>query len=253
MKTLDCETVESAFASIEEILRIERPVLEDILGDLDLDSARRKDPGKADSRILLDAVLKRAGAGDRGFDRTCWFHFTRCHPGNSFSRGLLPLKDALPFLWGFLLMLLPRDFSLEAWYRFAGDPVSAPYRRKWNDPGRSGPFALLSRDAGTRAGEFGLPDLFAGPAVVQDICCAFRKEHGVDLLRAYRENTRPCVVKFADNRTAPGHIEAALQYLYCHMHILQFGSEREFDFDARGEAIPPDRILKVEFLKDALC
>ena len=94
MKTLDCETVDSTYASIEEILHIERSLLEDILGDPDLEGTCRKDPARAASEILLDAVLKRAGGRTPDFDRTCWFHFTRCHPRNSFSRGLLPLKGA---------------------------------------------------------------------------------------------------------------------------------------------------------------
>ena len=75
-----------------------------------------------------------------------------------------------------------------------------------------------------------------------------QEEHGFDLFRAYRESTRPCLVKFVDNKTSPRHIGAALQHLYCHLHAVQFSDDREIAFNASGKAIPPDRILKVVFL-----
>jgi hypothetical protein len=41
MKILDCESIDSAFASIEQILRIERSRLEELPGNLDLHVACR--------------------------------------------------------------------------------------------------------------------------------------------------------------------------------------------------------------------
>ncbi len=247
MRILDCESIDSTYASIEEILRIEKPVLEGMLGDIDLDEVCRRAGGKTGSDVLLDAVMKHARAAGTVFDRTCWFHFTRSHPRNSFSKGILPLRDALPYVWGFLLMLLPEDFPLEAWYRFAENPPSEPYRRRLNDPACWGPFALLPREAGLSFREFDTHDSLGAPEIVEDICSAFREEHGFDLLRAYRENTRPCVVKFTDNKTCPGYLGTALQYLYRLLHGGQFSGECEVDFDAEGRRIPAERFRKVEF------
>ena len=248
MRTLDCESIDSTYASIEEILRIERPALEEMLVNLDLDEARRRAGGKPGSEVLLDEVTKHARATGPVFDRTCWFHFTRSHPRNSFSKGILPLRDALPYVWGFLLMLLPEDFPLEAWYRFAENPPSEPYRRRLNDPACWGPFALLPREAGLSFREFDTHDSLGVPEIVEDICSAFQEEHDFDLLRVYRQNTRPCVVKFVEQQTSPGHIGNVLHYLYRHLHGGPFSADCRIDFDAKGVAIPPERIRKVEFL-----
>jgi hypothetical protein len=247
MRTLDCESIDSTYVSIEEILRIERPLLEEMLGNLDLEEACRRAGGKTGSEVLLEAVVKHARASP-DFDKTCWFHFSRSHPRNSFSKGILPLREALPFVWGFLLMLLPEEFPLDAWYRFAKNPPSQPYRRKLNDPANWGSFALLPREAGLSCREFGTHDSLGVPEIVGDICSAFQEEHDFDLLRVYRENTRPCVVKFIGNKTSPGHVATALHYLYRHLHGARFAGDCRVDFDAKGEAITPERIRKVEFL-----
>ncbi len=139
MKILDCESIDSTYASMEEILCIERPRLEEMLGNLDLDEACRRAGGKTGAEVLLEAVVKHSRSSHPAFDRTCWFHFTRSHPRNSFSKGILPLGEALPYLWGFLLMLLPEDFPLEKWYGFARNPPSGPYRAGLNDPATSRP------------------------------------------------------------------------------------------------------------------
>ena len=248
MRTLDCESIDSTYASIEEILLVERPVLGGILGDIDLDQACRRSGGKTGGEVLLEAVMRHARAGRPAFDRTCWFHFTRSHPRNSFSRGLLPLKDALPYVWGFLLMLLPEDFPLEKWYGFVEKPPSRPYQARLNDPGCHGPFAILPRDAGLSCRQSGIHDSLGAPEIVEEICSAFRAEHGVDLLRAYREHTRPCIVTFIDSETRPGHLGTALHSLYRHLHGGRSAGDFWVDFDAKGEAIPPERIRKVEYL-----
>lgn len=248
MRTLDCESIDSTYTSIEEILRIERPLLEEMLGNLDLDEACRRAGGKTGSDVLLDSVMKHARATGPDFDRTCWFHFTRSHPRNSFSKGILPLGEALPYLWGFLLMLLPEDFPLEAWYRFAKNPPSGPYRRKLNDPVAWGPFGLLPREAGLSPRDFGVRDSLETPEIVEDICAAFQEAHDFDLLRAYRQNTRPCIVKFIDHKPSPGHLGIALQYLYGVVKDGQVLGGCKVDFDAEGRRIPPEKIYKVEFL-----
>lgn len=246
MKILDCESIDSTYASIEEIFRIGRPLLEEILGNLDLDRACRRAEGRPGSKILLDAVMKHARAAGPTFDRTCWFHVTRSRPGNSFRRGLLPLRDALPFVWGFLLMLLPEDFPVENWYEFATDPPSASYHARMNNPGSHGPFASLPRDACLSHGQAGIHDSPDAPEIVEEICSAFRAEFGVDLLRSYRENTRPCIVTFVDSGTGPEYLGAALHFLYRHLRGEPPPGDCRVDFNARGVAIPPESIRKVE-------
>ena len=248
MKILDCESIDSTYASMEEILCIERPRLEELLGNLDLDEACRRAGGRTGAEVLLEAVVKHSRSSHPAFDRTCWFHFTRSHPQNSFSRGILPLRDALPFVWGFLLMLLPEEFHLEKWHGFARNPPSGPYHARLKDPARHGPFALLPRDAGLSYRQFGIHGSLGAPEIVEEICSAFRAEHGFDLLRAYRENTRPCIVTFIDSNTCPGTLGAALHYLYRHLHGGRSVGDCRVDFDAKGVAIPPERIRKVEFL-----
>jgi hypothetical protein len=248
VKILDCESIDSIYASMEEILCVEKPQLEDLLGNLDLHEECRRTGGKAGAEVLLEAVVKHSGSSPPAFDRTCWFHFTRSHPRNSFGRGLLPLTDALPYLWGFLLMLLPEDFPLEKWYEFARNPPSQPYRRKLDDSVCWGPFALLPRDAGLCSRECGTQDSLGAPEVVVDICEAFQEEHSFDLLRAYRQNTRPCIVKFMHDEPNPGHLGIALHYLYCVLKGGQITGSCKADFDAGGRGIPPEKLLEVTFL-----
>ena len=69
MKILDCESIDSTYASIEEILCIERPLLEEMLGNLDLDGACRRAGGKTGSEVLLEAVVKHARASP-DFDKS---------------------------------------------------------------------------------------------------------------------------------------------------------------------------------------
>jgi hypothetical protein len=248
MKTLDCESIDSTYASMEEILLIERPVLEETLGNFDLDEACRRAGGKPGSQVLLDAVMKRARATGPTFDRTCWFHLTRSHPRNSFSKGILPLRDALPYLWGFLLMLLPEDFPFSKWYDFAENPPSGAYHRKLKDPACWGPFALLPREAGLPSWGFDARDPLGAPKIVEDICSAFQEGHDFDLLRAYRQNTRPCIVRFIDDTPSPGHLGIALQYLYGVVKGEQVPGGCKVDFDAEGRRVPAEHIQKVEFL-----
>ena len=58
MKILDCESVDSTYASMEEILFIERPLLEELLGNLDVEEACRRAEGKTGAEVLLEAVVK---------------------------------------------------------------------------------------------------------------------------------------------------------------------------------------------------
>ena len=248
MKTLDCESIDSTYASMEEILCVERPRLEELLGNLDLDEACRRAGDKTGAEVLLEAVVKHSRSSHPAFDRTCWFHFTRSHPRNSFSKGILPLGEALPYLWGFLLMLLPEDFPLEAWYRFAENPPSGTYHRRLNDPVFWGPFGLLPREAGLSPGDFGVRDSLETPEIVEDICVAFKEGHDFDLLRAYRQNTRPCVVKFIDDTPSPGHLGIALQYLYGVVKGGQIPGGCKVDFNAGGRGIPPEKVRDVTFL-----
>ena len=248
MKILDCESIDSPFASVEEILRIDRSLLERTLGDLDLEEECSRAGGRTAAEVLLDAAMKHGEAAEPVFDRTCWFHFTRTHPRNTFSRGLLPLKEAMPFLWGLLLMLLPEDFPLEAWYRFAENLPSGPFRNRLADPSIQGPFAVLPREAGFCGGDSGVRDSLETPEIVEDICAVIQAEHGVDLLPAYRKNTRPCIVKFLDNEPTPLHLGIALQYLYSVLKGGQIPVGCRADFDAGGRGIPPDEVLDVTFL-----
>lgn len=248
MKILDCESIDSTFASIEEILRIERSLLEEVLGDLDLEEECRRAGGRSAGEILLDTASRHARAEATAFDRTCWFHFTRTHPPNIFSRGLLPLNDALPFLWGFLLMLLPEDFPLREWYGFAQNPPSGPYHARLADSALLGPFALLTREAGLSGCPAGIHDSLRAPEIVEEICAAFGAEHDFDLLGAYRRNTKPCVVSFMDSETRPEYLGAALHYLYRHLRGEPQPADSGTRFNSKGVAIPQENIRKVEFL-----
>jgi hypothetical protein len=247
MKILDCESIDSTYASMEKILSIERPRLEELLGNLDLEEERGRAGSSTPGEILLHAVMSH-GAAEPKFDRTCWFHLSRTHPRNTFSRGLLPLNEAMPHIWGLLLMLLPEDFPLEKWYGFAKNPPLRLHPGRLQDSETWGPFALLPREAVLSPGDSGSLGSLETPEIVGDICAALQEEHGIDLLPTYRRSTRPCIVKFIGEETGPEHLGTALHYLHGELTDGRIPAGCRAHFDAGGRGIPPDKVLDVTFL-----
>lgn len=251
MKVLDCETIDSTYESLEHILGSSRSRLESVLKELDLDQFYRDTPRHPlpPDELVSSEVMKVATLpGD--YDRTCWFHLTRTINTNKFERGILPLGQRLEAIWDLLYSLARKHVSRGEWIEFRRDMGShhhaGVYGMKVNDPRQWGPYALLIRDHAFKSEQIGNHDYFDAPEIVEDICICFTEKHGFDLLAAFKKITKPCVVKFFDGPRGDC-IETAIYHLYQTLWRNQCSMQCNTCYDAEGEPVPPEWIIKVEF------
>src|SRR6266576_2433296 len=96
MKTLDCESVDSTYESLKQILGISRSNLESLFDEI---AITRLEDSDAASRISPeDYVLtgvQQISRTQSEYDQTCWFHLTRVSEPSRFENGLLPLPQVI--------------------------------------------------------------------------------------------------------------------------------------------------------------
>src|SRR5664280_2495592 len=249
---LDCESADSAFASLELILGISRSAIETTLDAFDLNEVYERNS----SRMERDEYVYRRVVGDRKVRpeqsvATCWFHLTRVLPPVDFGEGILPLHDRVDAIWEQLFRLQKRVDAAE-WSRYRqdmGDSDSA-YAYCLKALGRrelhGGPFAVLVRETAFHAKEMHNHDYLRWPEIVEDITRAFQKRYGYDLPAAYRSAAHPCIVKFRDAAFTTQHLYTTLAYLYERRHGHEF-FRANYCFNGKGLPITGDRILRIEF------
>ena len=256
VKALDCETVETAVQSMEQILEIGRCTLIDLFQDLDIEGYRRK-TGRSDlppDGVVDEAVRRRIGSTAR-VEGVCWFHVTRVRSEEDFDRGLLPLGQQIDSIWSFLHDLVRDRVSEEEWAEFRHrldrgsmkGHFAGLYREKVARQSHWGPYAMLVRDIAFRPRDAGNHDYFRTPEIIEDICKSFPTKYGIDLFAEFRAATRPCIVKFFEDRNADHVLRPALYYLYCAYRGFKLSDYCNTCFDGKGLAVPRDRLLKVEF------
>ena len=252
-KILDCESPDSAYVSVEQILGLNRSQLDELFTEIDLDSIYTTDshPDIPADTYLFCEVMK-CSRLDGEYQDDCWFHLTRTLESNRFDNGILPLGHCIDSIWEFLYSLIDRQISRQQWEQFRaslskrGGHYAYLYNMKVNLPQYWGPYAILVKDIAFKAKEVGAHDYFRVPEIVEDVCICFGETFRVSLLDAFRSSTRPCIVKF----TAPYRDDAlkkALYYLYHVQREETLHIECSTCFDGKGNPIPADKILKVEF------
>jgi hypothetical protein len=253
MKVLDCETTDSTYESLEQILGVGRSRLESLFESVDVESFYRDNPHhpQPPEDFVFSEVRKvMALRGD--YDRTCWFHLTRTVPSNNFEQGVLPLGLCLDPIWGFLYSLAKKHVSPEEWGEFRRDMGSHHhawlYEMKASDSKHWGPYALLTRDHAFKPEEIGNHDYLGAPEIVEDVCICFSERHEFDLLGAFIRNTRPCVVKFFDGPRSDC-VPTAAYHLYNTHRGSGCSTRCNTCYDGGGVPVAPERILKVEFPK----
>ncbi len=263
MKILDCESINSIYTSLEQILEIDRGAIESIFRNVDFTDFHKDNPYRASvpEDHLFCAVKSALPSTKVYFSQICWFHLTRTVETNNFEQGILPLGQQIGPIWTFLYSLLNGGVSKKEWNKFKRDisksnnDFALHYRVRINGPENYksfhwGPYALLIREFAFRAEEMCNYDyLRRGPEIVEIICNFFSHCYTFNLYEAYLEKTKPCIVKFVDNSSEPKYIRAALNYLYsCHTGS-RLNDYCNDCFNAGGKPIPKDRILNVEFPK----
>jgi hypothetical protein len=251
MKILDCETTDSTYESLENILGVKRGILERIFGTLDVEEFYREHRHYAHPpEDLMYSEVRKVSTLSGTYDRTCWFHITRTIPSSTFEQGILPLGQCIDGIWAFLQALAKRAVSAEEWAAFKedmGDHHGAGlYAMKVSDKMHWGPYALLSRDHAFKSSEIGNHDYFGAPEIVKDICLCFSEKFGYDLLGTFMRKTKPCVVKFVAGPRG-GCVSAAVYHLYNVYRGNSCSIQCNTCFDGDGVTIPREDILKVEF------
>jgi len=257
MKILDCESIASMYASLESIFEIKRPVFESVFDSIDLDAIyKTQAPLIPPTEYLFSEIIKRTRPTSLSFDCIHWFHLTRTLDGNDFKDGVLPLGQCIDSIWDFLYVLLDGKLSKQEWGDFRANGIvssqnhySYLYCLKTGDGAHWGPYAILIRDNAFIPDELSNHDYFRVPEIVEDICIVLQEHHGVDLLPAFTEKTRPCIVKFVDDDAKSYCLEAAPYHLY---HVRKGDccapvSPCTICFNGGGKRIPKSRILKIEF------
>lgn len=181
----------------------------------------------------------------------CWFHGTRVPEGTTFSEGILPLGAWLPRLRAAVVATLDDEVAKRevelAFDREGGFDMH--FGNKVKDAIHWGPFAILVREVADVAKSVGQHDYLGMPEIIEDLCEDVRLASGLDLLPVFEERWKPAMVKFfapADD-SAPYALATALCYLReCALKGLP-GHGAVWCFDGDNRAIPPERILGVEW------
>ena len=253
MKTLDCETIETTYTSLENVFGISQTSLETFLNELEPPNWDMNEPSLYPYQVI--EKLKGQTKGRCSFDATCWFHFTRTSKTNKFRNGILPLGNIIDSIWEFLFNLLEGTLSKDEWSSFRkcveNDDQSRSahlYQNKLRDPRLWGPYALLIREFGFRTTEIGNHDYLRVPEIVEDICFCFEQKYGShDLSNQFQTNTFPCVVKFIENHADQGNLETALYYLYIMHYDYDWSQCFGDSFHGDGRSVPASKICKIEF------
>jgi hypothetical protein len=160
-----------------------------------------------------------------------WFHATRVLPDSDFAEGLLPLPSAVPRLIESLakIGLRPASARGRSFHRDA-------HAEKLKHRGSWGPFGHLVKDAALSPVQ---NHFFQAPEVVVDL--------GFDL-DAFRAVTVPCIVKFRATEPREDVADLALYYAYLASCRQPADWDCSTTWGGDGQAVPPEDILKVEFL-----
>lgn len=253
MKILDCESIESTYKSLEDILGVKKSDLCQLFDSVEVYGEGRQQPELSELDFLLSYIQSTMDCGT-DFDKTCWFHATRTWPENTYDDGLLPLNQAIDKIWDFLFELAKDQITAQEWRDFrnsmdsgSGNYNAYLYRMKLNNAKiHGGPVAFLVKQiAFVRNSRY--VDYFACPEIVKDICNNCSK---TNLMKLYQSNTVRCIVKFIDHTAQIGALKTAPIYVYHYYRGLEldFGDYCAYSFDGKGIPVPKENILSIEFL-----
>ena len=256
LATLDCETLESTYESVQDLCGMNRGEVNGLLDALDLDACSEDDPRRhwdTPSRIL--SLFEDKIGRTVPFDEVHWFHLTRASQDTDFADGILPLRQCIDRIWDFLFSLPSNVISSDEWTRFRNEMernlpggFAELYRMKVSDRLHWGPYGILIKEAAFVPMDLGNHDYLRTPEIIEDICECFREKSGIPLIDEFLAHTTPCVVKFKDHRFDRSLLGDALLYLYYKRCQQDASPPRPSCFDGQGVAVPRERILDVEFV-----
>lgn len=221
MKTLDCESIESTYKSLETILGVKESELCQLFDEAEVYGERRQWPHLSELDFLLSYIQSKVAHCETDFDKTCFFHATRTWPNNKFEDGLLPLNQAAEKICDFLFELVKEQVTVQQWAKFRNSVISPNsnsydnYAEKHRKPKiHGGPVAFLIKEIALLANSDGT-DYLASSEFIEDISKYWVFES--DLVELFRENTVPFIIKFDGHVSQIGALKTAIMYAY-HRH-----------------------------------
>lgn len=266
MKILDCETIETTYKSLENILGITKAQLKSIF-----DATGIKD-GYYKREELFSEVKQKATSTE--FDCVCWFHATRVPVSVDFAQGILPLNEAIKSVWDFLYSLIKDDFSIEEWNSFKEYMNSAKVSNENNYCDRKlaifqlkskkqylcGPYATLIKDCILSSSEVGYHKYLEKSEIIEDIYICFECIYEYNLKERYQANSRPCIVKFKnqlinenntdESKNKEKYLTTAVYYLYSHYKNNGIDRFHYSDFDNKGNRVKTTDIISIDCIEN---
>ncbi|KZC20055.1 MULTISPECIES: hypothetical protein [Rhodanobacter] len=251
MIVMDCESRESALASVSQIYGVSGIEIDGFLQAFDLEAhyenSDPKYPGDQELRRIFECSLDcRASRLDRVF----WFHLTRVRPGADFAEGIQPLSVSLECVWQTILNVF-RGTEHETRLlnmRRNGVP-NFHYELKADDALHAGPYAMMVRAVATRSEEIGNHNYLWLPEIMEDICNGYLGAYGTALHTELSQALTPTIVKFwSAKRCGIDCVEAALFYLYQTAHAERLSLGSNTCFDGENQTVLPEQVVKVESL-----
>jgi len=252
MNILDCETTETIYESIDAILHISKPELNEIFKGIDLEEHCMNNSNHCTEypENVLFSIVAGKEVSVPVYDRVHWFHLTRTHDKSDYNRGILTLNKAIDSIWDFLFSLVEDHFSLNEWEHFKNNMGNGQWAHLYNLKAHcnsyGGPYAVLIREFAFMSNIVRNHDYLSTPEIVEDIGMCFQELNNFDLCQVYRENTVPCIVKFWHHKARADCVTTALYYLYNVFKNNEITSMSGTNFDGYGKAIPKENIVYIE-------
>lgn len=253
-KILDCETVESTYFSLSNILQLDKNEIENFLRKTDIEDYYNKHPyynHRADE-FLLNKIIKDYNLKIQ-FDKVCWFHLARTMDSLAFNDGIYPLGYYIDNLWMSLYSLVKERISEGEWKKFRNrievdydNHFAYLYRMKVKDEFHWGPYAMLVKDAAFSSQEIGNHDYLEVPEIIEDISICFNEIYGINILENYIKNSKPIIVKFTSENIREYYVGVALNYLYNKLHNYGMTLDCNTCYDGKANTVLREAIIKIE-------
>lgn len=253
MIVLDCESRESALASVAAVYGVSPAEIDRFLRSFDVEAHYSKNdphrPPDEELRILFEQTV---GCVAAPIDRVCWFHLTRTDAASDFSNGIQPLSTVRDHVWGAVLKVFRGTKHELPLLQLRRDGVpDFQYGLKSDDSFHSGPYAMLVRAAALHSHEIGNHDYLWLPETMEDICNGYQKVHGESIHEELNQGLVPMIVKFwSVDQRSDNCVGVAMYYLYITLHSREMLLDANTCYDGENVAIPPERILRVEVAED---
>lgn len=245
---LDCETTESAEASLAAILDIGRSRIAACLDEFTLDDFEVNTDMVDDRwRPMLNAVAGRPIDNfDQGF--TYWFHATRANNLATFRVGIRSLPRQLDETWASLYTFVSDLLTPEQWRSFRDETVrenfgghSPDVIRAWMS--NEGPYAFLFAESPLNPRGNGNHDYFATSELVEFIAIYFERKFEVSLHARHQARTQPALVKFKTEGIKAAHLGATFDYLLHRKNGWPLSCLSPC-FSGEGQSISPNQMVK---------